>query len=62
MVATTIQIPTDLRDRLKTYGIKGDTYSDIIERLLEQVDHNTFMEEHYRRLRDRHDFVSLDEA
>ena len=32
--ATTIRISTDLRDRLKKLGTKGETYDEIIERLL----------------------------
>jgi predicted CopG family antitoxin len=35
--ATTIRISTDLRDRLKKLGRKGETYEDIIERLLEKA-------------------------
>jgi hypothetical protein len=31
---TTIRISTDLRDRLKKLGTKGETYDEIIERLL----------------------------
>ena len=32
---TTIQLPTKLRDELKTLGTKGETYGDIIKRLIE---------------------------
>jgi uncharacterized protein (DUF4415 family) len=31
---TTIRISTDLRDKLKELGKKGETYDEIIERLL----------------------------
>lgn len=31
---TTIRISTDLRDKLKKLGTKGETYEEIIERLL----------------------------
>ena len=31
---TTIKISTELRDRLKELGKKGETYEDVIERLL----------------------------
>jgi predicted DNA-binding protein len=35
--ATTIRISTNLRERLKKLGRKGETYEDIIERLLEKA-------------------------
>jgi len=31
---TTIRVSTDLRDKLKELGKKGETYDEIIERLL----------------------------
>jgi hypothetical protein len=31
---TTIAIPNELRDQLKEFGSKGETYGDILERLL----------------------------
>jgi hypothetical protein len=32
--ATTVRISTELRDKLKKLGVKGETYEDIIERLV----------------------------
>ena len=32
--ATTVRISTELRDKLKKLGIKGETYEDIIKRLV----------------------------
>lgn len=37
---TTIRISTDLRDKLKKLGIKGETYEEIIERLLQIAETN----------------------
>lgn len=37
---TTIRISTELRDKLKKLGIKGETYEEIIERLLKIVEEN----------------------
>jgi len=31
---TTVRISTELRDRLKKLGIKGETYEDVIRRLV----------------------------
>ena len=33
MVATTIQISEEVRDKIKSFGMKGETYQDIIKRL-----------------------------
>jgi hypothetical protein len=35
---TTITIPSELRDRLRSRKIGNDTYSDVIERLLADTD------------------------
>ena len=32
---TTVRISTELRDKLKKLGVKGETYEDIIQRLVE---------------------------
>jgi len=37
MAHTTIAIPTALRDDLKSFGEKGETYAEIIERLVESA-------------------------
>lgn len=38
---TTIQVSKTIRDRLKELGKKGETYDEIIERLLELVEEKT---------------------
>lgn len=52
---------TRLRERLKGLGKKGETYGDIIERLLEQAELATHVESHYSRLKEKTRFVPLDE-
>lgn len=59
---TTIQIPPATRDRLKKFGLKGQTYREILDRLMDRVEYEEFMEEQYRRLRQRSKFVPLDEV
>jgi len=59
---TSIQIPTVTRDRLRRFGLKGHTYRDILEALMDRVEYDEFMEEQYRRLEERAKFVALDEA
>lgn len=58
-----ITIPTtkSVRDRLKSYGQKGETYSEILERLMDAVDKDEFMDRMYRRLEEKNQFVLLDE-
>lgn len=62
-MAETTTIPTTkaVRDRLKTYGQKGETYTNILERLMDAVDKEEFMDRMYRRLEEKDQFVSLDE-
>ena len=62
MGITTIQIPAETRDRLRRFGLKGQTYRDILEALMDRVEYEEFMEEQYRRLKERSKFVPLDEA
>jgi hypothetical protein len=58
---TTIPVSKDVRDRLKQYGMKGETYNDILKRLMDEVDYESFMERQYKRLGEKEKFVSLDE-
>ena len=59
---TTIQVPVDTRDRLKRFGLKGQTYREILETLMDRVEYEEFMEEQYRRIKERSKFVPLREA
>jgi len=38
MVRTTIVLDTSTRDKLKQYGVKGDSYEDIILKLMKHYD------------------------
>ena len=62
-MAHTTTIPTTkvVRDRLKSYGQKGETYSDILIRMMDTVDKEEFMDRMYRRLEEKDQFISLDE-
>ena len=46
---------------LKSYGLKGETYDNILRRMMKQVDIEDFMERQYKRLQEKDKFVSLDE-
>ena len=58
---TTIQVTTQIRDLLKSFGSKGDTYNDIIERLVDRANYVQFMRENYEILDKERNWVSLDE-
>lgn len=58
---TTIQLPPKVRDRLKRHGLKGQSYADVLEALMDRVDFEEFMETQYRRLAKRKEFTPLDE-
>ena len=58
---TTIPIQKETRDKLKTFGLKGETYDEVINRLMSQVEYEEFMERQYRRLGEKEKFIPLDE-
>ena len=58
---TTIPLNKNTRERLKKFGFKGETYDQIIKRLMENAGYIAFMERQYDILSDKADFVSLDE-
>jgi hypothetical protein len=62
-MGTTINIEPKLRDRLKTYGTAGETYNDILARLMDNMDRDAFLR-HVREVREhpeRFEWVSLDD-
>ena len=61
MVTTTIPIEKETRDRLRSLGKKGETYTQILNRLMSSAEYEEFMERQYDRLKDKKAFVSLDE-
>ncbi len=61
MATTTIPLEKETRDRLRSLGKKGETYDQILKRLMSVAEYEEFMERQYERLKDRKAFVSLDE-
>jgi len=55
---TTIAIPNELRDQLKEFGNKGETYGDILERLLNSAKQRQLQE----LLMDTKDCLTVEEA
>jgi len=56
--ATTIMVLRDTRERLKEYGQKGETYDEIIERLLEHAQKCAF-QKRIRQIFETEEFVPL---
>ncbi len=61
MATTTIPVEKETRDRLRSLGKKGETYTQILNRLMSSAMYEEFMERQYERLKDKKAFVSLDE-
>jgi predicted CopG family antitoxin len=61
MATTTIQLNSDVRDLLKSFGRKGETYNEIIIKLIERARYVEYMKECYSILDTEDNWVSLDE-
>jgi hypothetical protein len=61
MATTTIPLEKETRDRLRSLGSKGETYDQIVKRLMSIAEYEEFMEGQYKLLKDKKSFVSLDE-
>ncbi len=56
---TTIPVRHETKDRLRSLGLKGQTYDEILTQLMENVKYDEFMEKQYKRLREKSKFVPL---
>lgn len=57
---TTIPVRKSTKDRLKSLGLKGQTYDELLTHLMERVEYEEFMERQYRRLKEKSKFAPLD--
>jgi len=57
---TTIQIQKDTREELREFGKKGETYEEVIRKLMEIAKRVEFFED-IDRILETEEFVSLDE-
>lgn len=46
---------------MRSLGKKGETYDEIVKRLMSIAEYEEFMERQYERLKDKKAFSSLDE-
>ena len=51
----------ETRERLRSFGRKGETYDQVLRRLISIAEHEEFMTRQYERLKDKSAFVNLDE-
>ncbi len=58
---TTIPIHKETRERIKLFGHKGETYDEILNRILSEVEYEEFMGRQYKRLAEKSKFASLDD-
>lgn len=58
---TTIQVQREVRDQLQSMGRKGETYNDIIKRIIKKARYVDFMEEQYAILDKEKNWVPLDD-
>ncbi len=64
-MATTIQIQNETRDKLKMFGHKGESYDDLLDRLMnycEELNIEEIIERRWKKLQTEKDkYISLDE-
>jgi hypothetical protein len=60
-MTTTIPLEKETRERLRSLGRKGETYDQLLKRLISMAEYDEFMTRQYDRLKDKNAFVSLDE-
>ena len=61
MSRTTIPVSKELRDRLRRLASKGETYDDLLRRLIEDAE-NRLLDERERRILETEEFVPLHET
>ena len=61
MTVTTIPVAKETRERLRSFGKKGETYDQILKRLMSIAQYEGFMERQYERLKDKDAFTPLHE-
>ena len=59
---TTILVAKKTREQLKVLGRKGETYDDIITRLMEEINYQEFIARQYERLKEKDEFIPLEDV
>ncbi len=58
---TTIQLDAGTKDKLRSMGKKGETYNEIILRLVDLAEYESFMRKQYQILDEETEWVPLEE-
>ena len=58
---TTIPLRRRTRDRLRGLGSKGETYDEVLNRVMEQAELASHLDIHYHRLKNKSKFIPLDD-
>lgn len=59
---TTIPVTKKTRGQLGALGRKGESYNDIIIRLMGEIDRQEFIAQQYERLGEIDEFISLEDV
>lgn len=59
---TTILVTKKTRKQLKALGRKGETYDNIIVRLMEEINRQEFIARQYERLEEKDKFIPLEDV
>ena len=60
-MATTIALEAKTRERLRTFGMAGQSYDEILQQLMDKVDMDKFVAEMHRIADETTDWVELDD-
>jgi len=60
-MTTTIPVEKQTREKLRSFGRKGETYDQVLRRLMAIAEYEEFMTRQYERLKEKNAFISLDE-
>jgi hypothetical protein len=52
-----MRMVSGVTDKLKKYGLKGETYNGILQYIMNKVDYNEFMERQYKFLEEQFIFL-----
>lgn len=57
---TTLQVPRPILGQLRRFGMRGQTYAEILQNMMREIRYDEFMDRVYAAERERTHFVALD--
>lgn len=58
-MVTTIAIDPQTRDRLRTFGMAGDSYDDILQKMMNEIEREEFVRWARKRMTEDHGWIDL---